>query len=135
MATDDTEYLLYGGESPTSRITYQRYLADVLRGKSLLQLKAVAAAMTPEIRQAWSPRSFTRVETSEGGFDAVVCNVSYHFHKHGQKYGTIARMTDEALRLFRERRAEARVRATDGLLQFPDGSLFEVDGRIVTFVS
>jgi hypothetical protein len=134
MAADEREYLLYGGESSNDRIAYQRYLADVQRGKSLLQLQAVAEGITPEIRKAWSPRSFTKIETSEGTFDEVICNISYHFHKHGQKFGTIEKMTEEAQRLFRDRRSEARVRKTDGLLQFPGGSLFEINGRIVTFV-
>jgi len=132
MPNDETELLLYGGESPQDRLAYQRYLSDVQRGKSLQQLKAVAEAITPEIRRSWSPRSFTAIKTSEGSFDEVVCNISYHFQKHGQKYGTIAKMTDEALRLFRDRRVDAKLRS--GLLQFPDGSLFEIDGRIVTFV-
>jgi hypothetical protein len=134
MAGDDTEYLLYGGELPQDRFAFVRYLLDVQRGKSLLQLQAVAKDLTPDIRCCWSPRSFTPIHTSEGSFDEVVCNVSYHFHKHGQKFGTIRRLTEEAQRLFRERRHEATVREADGLLRFPDGSLFEPDGRIVTFV-
>jgi hypothetical protein len=135
MATNETESLLYGGESPENVSAFQRYLLDVQRGKSLLQLKAVADDLTPQLRQWWSPRSFTPVQTSEGVFDEVVCNVSYHFYKHGQKYRTVRLMTEAALRFFREHRQEASVRQRDGLLQFPDGSLFEVDGRIVTFVS
>lgn len=131
---DDIEYLLYGGEAPQNQAAFQRYLAEVQRGKSLLQLQAVAAAITPAIRQSWSARSFTPIQTSHGRFDQVVCNVSYHFHKHGQKYGTIQRMTDEARRYFLSHRAEAEVRKTDGLLVFPNGSLYEPDGRIVTFV-
>jgi hypothetical protein len=134
MTADNIEYLLYGGESPQNRIAFLHYLTEAQRGKSLFQLTAVAKDLIPDIRRCWSPRSFTKIETSQGSFDEVVCNISYHFHKHGQKFGTIKQMTDEALRLFRERRAEARIRETDGLLRFPDGSLFEVDGRIVTFV-
>jgi len=134
MSANQVESLLYGGEAPENRGAFQRYLLDVQRGKSLLQLKAVAADLTPEIRRWWSPRSFTRVQTLEGMFDEVVCNVSYHFHKHGRKYGSLRRMTEQATRLFRESRHQARFRQRDGLLQFPDGSLFELDGRIVTFV-
>lgn len=134
MPKDDTEYVLYGGEAPNNRAAFQRYLGDVQRGKSLLQLKAVAADLTPDIRRRWSPRSFTPIRTSDGIFDAVVCNISYHFHKHGQHYGSIKRMTDEALRLFRECQSQATIRKRDGLLLFPGGSLFEKDGRIVTFI-
>ncbi len=133
MPNDDTEYLLYGGESPQNRVAYLRYLAEVQRGKSLQQLKAVADAITPEIRQSWSARSFTPVQTSDGSFDEVVCNISYHFHKHGQKYGTIQEMTNAALRYFRDNKNQARVRSTDGLLQLPNGSLYEAIGKIVTF--
>jgi hypothetical protein len=131
---DDTEYVLYGGESPQNRIAYMRYLQEVQRGKSLQQLRAVADSMTPEIRQSWSARSFTPVQTSAGRFDEIVCNISYHFHKHGQKYGTIQKMTDEALRYFREHQSQAHVRTTDGLLLMPNGSLYESIGKIVTFV-
>jgi hypothetical protein len=134
MSKDEIEYLPYGGESPRSWTVFQQYLSEVQRGKSLLQLKAVAAGITPEIRRSWSARSFTKVQTSDGEFDEVVCNISYHFHKHGQKYGDIRRMTDAALRAFLEHRHEATVRETDGILRLPDGSLFEVDGRIITFV-
>ena len=133
MTHDDTEYLLYGGESPQNRTAYQQYLQDVQRGKSLQQLKAVADSITPDIRQSWSARSFTPVLTPVGRFDEVVCNISYHFHKHGQKYGTIRKMTDEALRYFREHRNQAKVR-NDGLLVLPNRSLYEVNGKIVTFV-
>lgn len=134
MPDDITEHLLYGGELPQNRFVFQRYLAEVQRGKSLLQLKAVADAITPYIRQHWSARSFTPVQTSAGRFDEIICNISYHFHKHGQKYGTIQRMTDEAARYYREHRGEAKLRKTDGLLVFPNGSIFEISGRIVTFV-
>jgi len=40
-----------------------------------------------------------------------------------------------ALRHVRESRGAAKFRGTDGLPVFPDGGLFEVDGRVVTFVS
>jgi hypothetical protein len=134
MSHDDTEYLLYGGESPQNRFAYVRYLQDVQRGKSLQQLQAIAESITPHIRQSWSGRSFTPVQTPAGRFDEVISNISYHFYKHGQKYGTIQRMTDEALRYFREHRNEAKIRKTDGLLVFPNHSLYEHTGKIVTFV-
>ncbi|WP_169977473.1 hypothetical protein [Tautonia rosea] len=134
MPRDQVEELLYGGESPRNRIAYLQYLREVQRGKSLLQLKAVAAAITPEIRQRWSARSFTPVQTSDGRFDEIVCNISYHFHKHGQKYGTIQKMTDEAFNYLSLHRSEAKLRTSDGLLVLPNGSLYEPGGRIVTFV-
>src|ERR671939_370238 len=107
MNHDDVEHLLYSGESPEDRFAYQRYLNDIKRGKSLFQLKAVAREMTLDIRRSWSERSFTPVSTPEGNFDAVVCNVSYHFHKHGSKYGSIGLMTQEAREYFLKHRQEA----------------------------
>lgn len=133
MSDDNIEYLLYGGESPKSRFAFERYLAEVKRGKSLLQLQAVAEAITPDIRRSWSARSFTPIQTAERVFDEIVCNISYHFWKHGQKYCSIRRMTDEALRFFHKHRCEAKIRKADGLLVLPGGSLFEPTGKIVTF--
>ncbi len=132
MGANDIEHLPYKGESPQDRLAYQRYLADIKRGKSLLQLKAVAREMTPDIRQSWSARSFTVVSTPEGDFDAVVCNISYHFNKHGSKYGSIRVMTQEAKRYFQQYRQQATPNGF-GLLKLPNGSLFELDGRIVTY--
>jgi len=126
-----TENLPYRGESPSDIYAYQRYLADVKRGKSLLQLMAVRDQITPEIRKSWSARSFTPVQTSEGIFDDLVCNISYHFDRHGAKYGDIAALTRAAQQYFRVNRAAAVV--NQGLLRFPNGSKFEQDGRIVTF--
>ena len=133
MGPNDREYLPYRGESPQDRLAYERYLVDVKRGKSFLQLKAVASQMTPDIRRSWSARSFTAVSTPEGEFDAVICNVSYHFHTHGHKYGSIRFMTQHAQQYFEQNRQQA-VDNAYGLLRFPDGSLFESDGRIVTYV-
>jgi hypothetical protein len=120
------------GRAASDQIAKQRYLADVQRGKSLMQLVATAADMTPQIRHAWSPQSFTPVRTPQGVFDAVTCNVSYHFHKHGQRYGSIAKMTEEAQRYFRTNRHLARL--DKGMLRFPDNSLYLPSGQIVTFV-
>ncbi len=133
MNTDPIENLPYSGESPQDRLAHQRYLVDVQRGKSLLQLKAVAKEVTPDIRNSWSARSFTAVSTPEGIFDAVVCNVSYHYNKHGSKYGSIRLMTQTAKQYFQQHRQKATT-TNFGLLKFPDGSLFEPDGRIVTYV-
>jgi hypothetical protein len=93
MGFDSTEDLPYRGESPKDRLAYERYLADIKRGKSGLQLRAVAEESIPEIRRSWSARSFTPVSTSAGEFDAIVCNVSYYFHGHGQDFGSIRLMT------------------------------------------
>jgi hypothetical protein len=131
---DDIEYQLYAGESPKNFTVFQQYLQQVERGKSMLQLRAVATSITPLIRQSWSARSFTPLQTTHGRFDEVVCNISYHFHKHGQKYGTVQNMTEAALRYYQSHRDQAVIRKTDGLLSFPNGSLYETDGRIVTFV-
>ncbi|HEY6338828.1 MAG TPA: hypothetical protein VIW68_10065 [Candidatus Sulfotelmatobacter sp.] len=124
------ERLPYQGESQADRSAYQKYLDDVQRGKSLLQLIATKKSVTPEIRRNWSPRSFTAVQTPVGIFDDVICNVSYHFNKHGAKYRTVALMTQAALQYFKQHRAKAVL--SDGLLRLP-GGIFEQDGRIVTF--
>jgi hypothetical protein len=89
--------------------------------------------MTLDIRQSWSERTFTPVSTPEGNFDAIVCNVSYHYNKHGSKYGSIWLMTHQAKMYFQQHRHEATVNSA-GLLRLPNGSLYEKDGRIVTFV-
>jgi hypothetical protein len=83
------EHLPFSGESAQDRLAYQRYLEDVKRGKSALQLSAVANKLTPDLRNSWLPRSFTGVSTQSGDFDAIFCNISYHFHTHRQKYGSI----------------------------------------------
>jgi hypothetical protein len=119
MPCEKTEYLLSGGESPKDVGAYMQYRLDAQRGKTMLQLKAVAEEVNPEVHTHWSPRSFTPIETDVGVFNAIVCNIAYHFHKHGQTFRTVQRMTDEALRAFREHRHEAVIRA-DGLLQIKD---------------
>ncbi len=96
MTSTNLEYLPYKGESSFDRHAYSRYIADIKRGKSLLQLNAVSAEMTPYIRQSWSSRSFGAVSTPDGEFDALICNVSYHFYSHGQNYGNILLMTFQA---------------------------------------
>jgi hypothetical protein len=131
MHTGRMEHLPYRGESASDRFAYERYRDEVKRGKSLLQLMAVQKALTPEIHRSWSPRSFTAVKTSQGVFDDVVCNISYHFNKHGTKYGSIALMTRAAQQYLNHNRHLAV--PFSGLLRLPDGSLFEQDGRIVTF--
>jgi len=125
------EHLEYRGESPQDRFAFQRYQNEIERGKSLLQLTAMAAAVTPWIRQNWSPRSFTRVTTPAGEFDEIVCNVSYHFNKHGAKYGSIYNMTTAARQYFQENQ-HSGIRQPDGTLRFPRG-IFERDGRIITW--
>lgn len=109
-------------------------MEDVRRGKSLMQLQAVQSEITPAIRQSWSARSFTPVWTPAGVFDEVVCNISYHFNKHGSKYYSITQMTEAARQYFAQNRSKAVTNA-QGLLKLPDGSIYETDGRIVTFVS
>ena len=78
MASPGYEHLPYSGESAQDRLAYDRYLADAKRGKTALQLKAVADQLTPDLRAQWVPQSFTGVSTPVGNFDATVCNVSYH---------------------------------------------------------
>lgn len=128
------ERLPYSGESSHSSLAYSRYKEDLKRGKGLLQIKSVAAEITPFIMRSWAPRTFTDIETADGEFvDKVVCNISYHFSEHGSKYGTVLKFTLAAQEYFRTNRQVA-VTTTGGLLKFPDGSLFEPSGRIVTFI-
>ncbi|MGA8341090.1 MAG: hypothetical protein WB781_04060 [Candidatus Sulfotelmatobacter sp.] len=124
------ERLPYQGESPADRLAFEQYLNDVQRGKSLLQLIAAKKATTRQIRRSWSPRTFTAVHTPQGIFDDVICNISYHFNKHGARYGTVALMTQAAQQYFRQNRPQAVL--SSGLLKLP-GGVFELDGRIVTF--
>lgn len=131
MPTSGYEHLPFSGESSQDRLAYDRYLEDVKRGKSALQLTAIAAQLTPDVRNSWLPRSFTGVSTSAGHFDAIVCNVSYHFHKHGQKYRNIRLYTDAAKRYFQQHRRTAMPDAK-GLIRLPLGT-FDRAGRILTF--
>jgi hypothetical protein len=124
------ERLPWQGESASDRLAYEKYLQDVERGKSLLQLIAAKKAITPQIRKSWSARSFTAVQTPQGIFDDVICNISYHFNKHGTPYGSVAAMTLAAQQYFRQNRQLARLE--NGVLKLPRGN-FEPDGRIITF--
>jgi hypothetical protein len=124
------EHLPYRGESPSDRFAYELYREEIKRGKTLLQLMAVQKEATPEIRKHWSARSFTPVQTSQGIFDDVVCNISYHFNKHGAKYISVALMTQEAQKYFVANHHAAIL--SNGILKLPRGS-FEQDGRIITF--
>lgn len=125
------EQLPYRGESPQDRLAFEKYLDEVKRGKSLLALVAMRDALTPAIRSSWYPGSFTKIKTSEGEFDELVCNLAYHFGKHGDSYGDIATLTRAAKQYFNQNRAQAKLVA--GKLKFPNGSIFMPDGRIVTF--
>jgi hypothetical protein len=131
MSSSGNEHLPYHGESARDRMAYELYLADVQRGKSALQLKAVADQLTPDLRRSWAPRSFTGVSTPVGDFDATVCNVSYHFHAHGQHYGSIRLYTDAAKRYFEQHGRGVKPDAK-GLIKLPSG-VFDSVGRIVTF--
>ncbi len=107
-------------------------MEEVQRGKSLLALVSMRNALTPEIRKYWYEGTFGTIETSEGTFDALTCNLAYHFGKHGEKYHTIANMTTVAKQYFVANRAKAKL--VDGVLKFPNGSIFTTDGRIITFI-
>ena len=125
------EHLPYSGESPQDRFAYERYLNDKARGKTLLQLTAMASAVTPWVRRSWSPRTFTAIMTPVGEFDEVVCNVSYHFNEHGARFGSIENMTRAAQEYFTSNRGDAKL-LPEGILTLPKGK-FELDGRIITF--
>jgi hypothetical protein len=126
------EEMPYLGEAPADRKAFAKYMEEVKRGKSLLALIAMRDALTPEIRACWYEGSFGTIETSQGQFDELTCNLSYHFGKHGDKYGTILNMTAIAISYFKTQRHEAR--EENGMLRFPNGSIFTSDGRIVTFI-
>ena len=125
------EHLPSKGESPKDRKAHGDYLKDVERGKSALQLDAVKKQMTTEIRNSWSPRSFTVVKIPSGQYDATVCNVSYHFHKHGQKYGNIKAYTQAAKKYFEQNKTMVKPDSS-GIIKLPKGT-FEKDGKIITF--
>lgn len=127
----EPEQLPYSGESAKSALAFKRYLEDAERGKTSLQLLAVSQQITPVIRSSWSGRTFTSVQTPVGLFDPIVCNISYHFHKHGQTFGTILVFTREAKRYFEENRANA-VSGEGNLLKLPRG-IYEADGRVVSY--
>lgn len=131
MPSPRIEDMPYRGESPQDRFAFAAYMREVERGKSLLGLIAMRDAITPEIRKSWYAGSFTPVQTTQGRFDELTCNLAYHFGKHGEKYGTIAQMTAAAKRYFVENRSKAKL--VNGMLRFPNDSVFTQDGRIVTF--
>ena len=132
MVNKKVENLPYRGESASNASAFQRYRAEVKeRGKSLLGLLAVQKEMTPEIHRSWSARTFTPIQTSEGVFDEVVCNIAYHFKEHGSKYDNIAQFTEAAQEHFQRYRKVAIL--SDGTLKLPKG-LYEQDGRIITFI-
>jgi hypothetical protein len=118
-------------ESPKDRKAHANYLKDVERGKSALQLDAVKKQMTTSIRNSWSPRSFTDVKIPSGQYDATVCNVSYHFHKHGQRYGNIRAYTEAAVKYFEQNHAKAKPDGS-GIIKLPKGT-YDKNGKIITF--
>jgi hypothetical protein len=126
------ETLPYDGQSAQDRLAFTQYKQDLSRGKSHIQLQSVQSQITDDIRRSWSPRSFTDVQTPIGVFDAIVCNISYHTMKHGEAFANIADMTRQGRAYFHANRAQAKP-VPGGLLKFPNGSVFEPDGRIVTF--
>lgn len=131
MAGKPVEKMPYRGESPQDRHAFAEYMNDVSRGKSLLALIEMQKALTPEIRKSWYEGTFTPVETTQGTFDELTCNLAYHFGKHGGRYGDIAKMTAAAKQYFAANRSKAKL--IDGVLKFPNGGVFMSDGRIVTF--
>jgi hypothetical protein len=125
------EQMPYRGESAQDRTAFARYIDEARRGKSLLALVAMRNALTPEIRKSWYAGTFTPIETSQGKFDELTCNLAYHFGKHGSKYGSIAGMTEAAKQYFELNKSKAK--PVGGKLKFPNDSIFMPDGRIVTF--
>lgn len=132
MSGKPIEQMPYHGESAQDRKAFAKYMEEVKRGKSLLALIAMQKALTPDIRACWYEGTFGPVQTTQGIFDELTCNLAYHFGKHGAKYGTIANMTMSAKRYFEIHRKEGK--ESGGMLKFPNGSVFTMDGRIVTFI-
>ncbi len=125
------EQMPYHGESAQDRAAFARYIDDVKRGKSLIALVAMRNALTPEIRRSWYAGTFTPIETPQGRFDELTCNLAYHFGEHGSKYGNIASMTKAAKQYFELNRSKGQL--VDGKLKFANRGVFMPDGRIVTF--
>jgi hypothetical protein len=117
--------------SLSDRFAYQQWLNWVGSGKSLFQLQAMKEAATPEIRASWVPSTFTPHRIGNEEFDALVCNLSYHFFKHGEHFGTVKRFTDAALLYFRENRAQAEV-TPEGHLLLPKGR-YTRTGQIISY--
>jgi hypothetical protein len=57
MNSAEYEHLPYAGESAQDSQAFARYLADVKRGKTGLQLNAVAQQLTPDLRIRWLPQA------------------------------------------------------------------------------
>jgi hypothetical protein len=135
MTSSRIEDMPYRGESPQDRTAFAQYMKDIERGKSLLGLLAMRDALTPEIRKSWYAGTFTPINTTQGTFDELTCNLAYHFSeaniKTSGKYTSIAQLTMEAKRYFQQNRAQAKLK--NGVLKFPNGSIFMPDGRIVTY--
>jgi len=131
VADKSVEQMPYRGESPQDRHAFAKYMEVVGGGKSLLALIEMRKALTLDIRKSWYEGTFTPIETSQGTFDELTCNLAYHFGKHGAKYGDIAKMTTAAQQYFALNRSKAKL--IDGKLKFPNGGVFMPDGRIVTF--
>jgi hypothetical protein len=117
------------------------YWQSTLSGKSAFQLTAIHNALVnnPALRAAWHPSTFTPYTIQGTTFDALECNLAYHFHKHGQRYGTIELMTAAAQSHFIHHKGDTgleRVKLRDGTagLKLPDNSYYTLDGKIVTFV-
>lgn len=91
VANKIMEQMPYRGESPQDRHAFAEYMNDVNRGKSLLALIAMRKALTPEIRKNWYEGTFTPIETTQGSFDELTCNLAYHFGKHGANLATLQR--------------------------------------------
>ena len=91
MASTGYEHLPYSGESSQDRLAYQQYLEHAKRGKSALQLQAVADQLTPDLRRNWAPQSFTGVSTSVGDFDATVSYQKHPFMTEAQARRVIER--------------------------------------------
>lgn len=119
-------------------IQYQQYLAEVQSGRGLLQLTAVrdTLARNPALRDRWHAATFTPLMIFGQVFDPIVRTVAYHFHVHGQRYGTVECMTQEALKYYLAKKPEGQpVTLKDGSpgLQLPNGSLYTTQGKIVTY--
>lgn len=125
------EHLPYRGELARDAKAFAEYMGDIARGKALSQLKAVQDQLTPDLRKYWASQSFTKVITGAGKFDATVCSLSYHFHKHGQKYGNIRAYTEAARQYLVKNKKGARPDGR-GLIKLPQGT-YDKDGRIISF--
>jgi len=127
--------------TPADHFLNSQYRQSYSQGSSMLQLRAARDELTksPWLRSKWHASTFTHETVGGEQFDGLSRNLAFHFNKHGQKFGTLRTMTEEALR-FKERASEGRPLilkdGTPGIVYENESAkaYFTQDGRIVSFM-